>query len=117
MRYTISGRVTATYWVPAITAHIEIFGQAPALVAADAGFYSQDNITEATAAGVKQVSVPNKGGRDPSVKKKQRQRWFKRGQRWRAGSEGRISVLKRRHGMGRSRYRNLMAPSVGSAWR
>jgi DDE family transposase len=32
-------------------------------------------------------------------------RWFKRGQRWRTGCEGRISVLKRRHGLNRCRYR------------
>lgn len=33
-----------------------------------------------------------------------RQRWFRRGQRWRVGCEGRISVLKRRHGLDRCRY-------------
>jgi hypothetical protein len=31
------------------------------------------------------------------------QRWFRRGQRWRVGCEGRISVLKRRHGLPRCR--------------
>ena len=35
----------------------------------------------------------------------ERQRWFRRGQRWRTGCEGRISVLKRRHGMRRCSYR------------
>jgi hypothetical protein len=44
-----------------------------------------------------------------------RQRWFRRGQRWRVGSEGRISVLKRRHGLTRCRYRGRHA-SVGGAW-
>ena len=34
----------------------------------------------------------------------ERQRWFRRGQRWRVGCEGRISVLKRRHGLDRCRY-------------
>jgi transposase, IS5 family len=32
-------------------------------------------------------------------------RWFKQGQKWRTGCEGHISVLKRRHGLARSRYR------------
>jgi transposase, IS5 family len=32
-------------------------------------------------------------------------RWFKNGQRWRTGCEGRISVLKRRQGLGRCLYR------------
>ena len=31
----------------------------------------------------------------------------RRGQKWRTGVEGRISVLKRRHGLNRSRYRGL----------
>jgi IS5 family transposase len=34
----------------------------------------------------------------------ERQRWFRRGQRWRVGCEGRISVLKRRFGLRRCRY-------------
>src|SRR5439155_12995940 len=36
-----------------------------------------------------------------------RQRWFRRGQRWRTGCEGRISALKRRHGMRRCLYRGF----------
>jgi Transposase DDE domain len=35
----------------------------------------------------------------------QDERWFRNGQKWRTGSEGRISVVKRRHGLDRSRYR------------
>ena len=34
-------------------------------------------------------------------KREQKKRWFKNGQRWRTGCEGRISVLKRRHGLRR----------------
>jgi IS5 family transposase len=30
--------------------------------------------------------------------------WFKKAQAWRTGCEGRISVLKRRHGLSRCRY-------------
>ena len=37
----------------------------------------------------------------------QRMRWFRCGQRWRTGCEGRISVLKRRHGLSRCRYRGF----------
>src|ERR1700730_2642743 len=32
-------------------------------------------------------------------------RWFKKLQKWRTGCEGRISVLKRRHGLRRSLYK------------
>jgi hypothetical protein len=34
-------------------------------------------------------------------------RWFRAGQRWRTGCVGHISVLKRRHGLNRCRYRGF----------
>ena len=37
-------------------------------------------------------------------RKKKHSRWFKKAQAWRTGCEGRISVLKRRHGLTRCRY-------------
>jgi IS5 family transposase len=91
--------------LPAIERHKVIFDRAPVRLAADAGFFSVDNETEAQAAGVKKVAIPNKQTRSPARWAFQRQRWFKRAQRWRVGSEGRISVLKRRHGLSRCRYK------------
>ena len=38
-------------------------------------------------------------------RRQQKKRWFKQGQKWRTGCEGRISVLKRRHGLRRCLYR------------
>jgi hypothetical protein len=38
-------------------------------------------------------------------RRSQKQRWFRKGQKWRTGCEGRISVLKRRHGLNRCRYK------------
>lgn len=35
----------------------------------------------------------------------ERKRWFREAQRWRTGCEGRISLLKRRHGLNRCRYK------------
>ena len=32
-------------------------------------------------------------------------RWFRKAQKWRTGCEGRISLLKRRHGLNRCRYK------------
>ncbi len=43
-------------------------------------------------------------GRSPARCAHERQRWFRRGQRWRVGSEERISVFKRRHGLHRCPY-------------
>ena len=62
-------------------------------------------MTAAQQMGVKRVSVPNRSTKSAARRKYQRQRWFKREQKWRTGSEGRISVLKRRHGLRRSLYR------------
>ena len=40
-------------------------------------------------------------------RKLEKRRWFKTGQKWRTGCEGRISVLKRRHGLARCRYHGV----------
>ena len=55
--------------------------------------------------GVKQVAVPNHNTKSAERKRHQKQRWFRKGQKWRVGCEGRISVLKRRHGVDRSLYK------------
>jgi IS5 family transposase len=91
--------------VEAVEKHEECFGRTPAMVAADAGFYSSANEKKLEERGVQRVSVPNRNTRSEARRRKQKQRWFKRAQRWRTGCEGRISVLKRRHGLNRSRYR------------
>jgi transposase, IS5 family len=78
-------------------------GRVPQLVTADAGFYSQAQEEGVQALGVKQVSVPNRSTRSAARRKLEKQRWFKQGQKWRTGCEGRISVLKRRHGLACSR--------------
>jgi IS5 family transposase len=91
--------------IPAIEMHAAKLGRVPRLVAADAGFYSSQNHTMATARGVKRVCIPNHGSKSLSRKREQKKRWFRNGQRWRTGCEGRISVSKRRHGLQRCRYR------------
>jgi IS5 family transposase len=55
--------------------------------------------------GVKRVSVPSRSTKSAALKREQKKRWFKKGQKWRTGCEGRISVLKRRHGLDRCRYK------------
>lgn len=82
-------------------------GRTPALVAADAGFYTRENERAMETMGVQWVSIPNRNTRSPDRRRHQRQRWFRKGQRWRTGCEGRISVLKRRHGLSRCRYRGF----------
>ena len=76
-------------------------------MAADAGFYSRANEEGAQALGVRYVSIPNRNTRSEERRRREKQRWFKKGQKWRTGCEGRISVLKRRHGLARCRYHGL----------
>jgi hypothetical protein len=97
----------AWFWelVPAIETHEAKFGRTPRVVAADAGFYSAKNEAAAKAKGVKRISVPNRSTKSPERKRLQKKRWFRNGQKWRTGCEGRISVIKRRHGLNRCRYK------------
>jgi IS5 family transposase len=90
--------------LPAVEAHQRKFGRAPRLIAADAGYYSHANEEGAHALGVKQVSIPNRNTRSDARRQLEKQRWFKQGQKWRTGCEGRISVVKRRHGLERCHY-------------
>lgn len=96
-----------TLWVPALDAHEAIFGHAPDLAAADRGFASGANEQAAIDRGVRRVILPWPGAKTPTRRAHERQRWFRRGQRWRVGCEGRISVLKRRHGLHRCLYHGL----------
>jgi IS5 family transposase len=74
-------------------------------VAADAAFYSAKNEAAAKAKGVKRVCIPNRSTKSPERRREQKKRWFRQGQKWRTGREGRISVVKRRHGLNRCRYK------------
>lgn len=91
--------------IPAIEIHQAKLGRTPRLVAADAGFYSARNEAAAKASGVKRVCIPNRSTKSVARKREQKKRWFRNGQKWRTGCEGRISVAKRRHGLDRCRYK------------
>jgi IS5 family transposase len=96
-----------TLWTPALDRHQAIFGRAPDLAAGDRGFSSARNEQAAVDRGVRRVVLPRRGPKSPARRAHERQRWFRRGQRWRVGCEGRISVLKRRHGLRRCRYHGV----------
>jgi IS5 family transposase len=96
-----------TLWSPALDRHQAIFGRAPDLAAGDRGFSSATNEQAAVDRGVRRVVLPRRGPKSPARRAHERQRWFRRGQRWRVGCEGRISVLKRRHGLRRCRYHGV----------
>jgi transposase, IS5 family len=91
----------------AVETHERVLGRMPILVTADAGYYSCAQEQAVEDKGVKWVAVPNRSTKSAERKKKEHSRWFRNAQRWRTGCEGRISVLKRRHGLSRCRYRGI----------
>jgi IS5 family transposase len=99
----VPGRPYPT-WASAIAAHQAKLGRVPRLVATDAGFYSARN-SAAKAMGVKCVCIPNRSSKSPERKREQKKRWFRTGQKWRTGCEGRIRVVKPRNGLDRCRYK------------
>ena len=105
-----------TLLLPTIECHKHVFRRAPRLLAADAGFWSGKNLAQAEAAGVKQVCVPATGRHSIVQRQRQHERWFRRGQRWRTGSEGCVSVLKRRDGLNRCRYRGFSGIRRWTGW-
>lgn len=88
-------------WQPTLDHHVQQFGQPPDLASADRGVWSPDNEAYATDLGVKRVILPQRGHKSDGRKRYEKQAWFRRGRRWHAGIEGRISVIKRKHGLGR----------------
>jgi IS5 family transposase len=94
--------------IGAIETHQARLGRVPRLVAADAAFYSAKNEAAARAKGVKRICIPNRSTKSAERKREQKKRWFRDGQKWRTGCEGRISVTKRRHGLSRCRYKGLV---------
>lgn len=94
-----------TLWTPALARHRALFGRAPRLAVADAGFASAANERAALDLGVKRVVLPRRGPPPGGGPAPPRQRWYRRGLRWRTGSEGRISAVKRGQGLRRCRYR------------
>jgi IS5 family transposase len=84
--------------------HIAQFGQPPELLAGDRGLHSAANERYAQDHGVREVVLPKPGKKSAKRIAYEQQAWFQAGRNWRAGIEGRISGLKRRHGLDRCGY-------------
>jgi IS5 family transposase len=91
-----------TLLLGAVEDHIKTFNHPPRALAADRGFGGSGNESGCHQLGVKQVSLPGKGKISKARKAYQSQSWFKHLQRWRAGGEATISLLKRKYGLRRS---------------
>jgi len=88
-------------WKPSLKAHIVTFKQPPVQASADRGLSSDPNEKLAHDLGVRHVVIPKRGYRSKARLKHEHKTWFVKGRHWHAGVEGRISVLKRAHGLGR----------------
>jgi transposase, IS5 family len=104
---------------PSLQRHRQGFGQAPELYGSDRGFFSEQNLASCKHDGVKVVCIPQRGGKKTAEREAyEKSMDFKQGQRFRAGIEGRISVLARGRGMkrclaqGRDRFELLVGAAV-----
>ena len=99
--------------------HQATFDRPPDCYAADRGFQSVKNEKTCKEEGVKQVSLPQRGGqKTPQRQAYEKTPAFKQGQRFRSGIEGRNSVLFRGRGMkrwrakGQERFEVFVAAAV-----
>jgi transposase, IS5 family len=78
-------------------------GRTPRLVTADRGYGEAKVDRELTDLGVTNVVIPRKGQPSPARRAAEHRKAFRRTLKWRTGSEGRISYLKRGYGWDRTR--------------
>jgi len=102
---------------PTIEEHKRIFGAAPEMVAGDKGFYESMQQIEQLEKEIQTVSIGKKGRRTCEQYERETSEAFLEGQRFRAGSEGSISVLKRAFNLGLCLFKGFknLAASVGLA--
>jgi IS5 family transposase len=86
---------------PSVARHRRQFGRVPRLLSGDRGCSTATVRRQVEAAGVTRVALPHTGPPTAASRRRERQRWFRRGYRWRAGIEGRIGVLQRVYGLDR----------------
>ncbi len=97
--------------------HRRMFETNPEVLAADKGFYENMEQLKGLEQQIETVSICKKGRRNHEEKKRESTKEFKMGQRFRAGVEGTISVLKRAFKLNRCLYRGFKnyATSLGCA--
>ena len=84
--------------------HQACFEHAPAVLTADRAFFTLDNDQLARDLRIPSIALPRQGPLTATQHQVRHRAAFRKAYRWRAGIEGRISVLKRRFGLDRCRY-------------
>jgi IS5 family transposase len=103
--------------MPAVKAHKKLFGHYPEVLSTDKGFYESMKQIEGLEELIPVVSIAKKGRRNQAEYERETSDAFIDGQRFRAGSEGSISVLKRAFKLGKCFFKGFKnyAASVGFA--
>jgi IS5 family transposase len=92
---------------PAVERVTRRAGRPPRAVTADRGYGDTKTEQDLVDAGVERVAIPRKGKPSKARRDVEHSRPFRRLVKWRTGSEGRISYLKRGYGWNRTRLRGL----------
>ena len=102
---------------PTLKVHKQLFGTGPDVLATDKGFYENMKQVLKLENNITTVSICKKGRRNQQEYERESTEEFKDGQRFRAGCEGSISVLKRAFKLGRCLFKGFKnyAASVGCA--
>jgi len=102
---------------PTVKAHAKLFGFDPEVLTTDKGFYQNMEQIFSLEERITTVSICKKGRRNQQEYERESSEAFKDGQRFRAGCEGSISVLKRAFNLGKCFFKGFKnyAASVGCA--
>lgn len=102
---------------PTLNAHQRLFAAGPDVLATDKGFYKSMDQIDKLEQAIATVSIGKKGRRSQEQQARERTKSFVAGQRFRAGCEGSISVLKRGFNLGLCLFKGFKhyAASVGCA--
>ena len=103
-------------WAASVRQHQKLFGHPPQLATADRGVFSPANEQLAREAGIAQVALPQPGHKDEVRQAHEAQPWFRAALRFRAGIEGRISILRRARHLDRCRNRGEVGLQRWLGW-
>lgn len=93
-------------FLPMLERHIDFYGEAPRQAAADGGYASRNNLSQAKARGVHDMAFHKKAGL--RIEDMVKSRWvYRKLRNFRAGIEAGISCLKRAYGLTRCTWRGL----------
>ena len=101
---------------PAVEAHKELFGRYPDVLSTDKGFYESMKQIAGLEEKIATVSIAKKGRRNREEYQRETTEEFVAGQRFRAGSEGSISVLKRAFKLGRCLFKGFKHYAASVGW-